>query len=95
MVPLSQLRNVLLQMGDRGQGGRLFRLESNSRIKVGIYRPVVIHFLRRCRGRQLLVLGGEEGALESNSMEWARVGIHLFGTTGYQVCAVAGVQLEL
>lgn len=40
-----------------------------------------------------LALGGKEGALEGNSMQRAGVGVHLFGPTGHQVCAVAWVQL--
>lgn len=40
-----------------------------------------------------LALGGKEGALEGNGMQRAGVGVHLFGPTGHQVCAVARVQL--
>lgn len=57
MVLVNQLRNVLLQMADRGQGGRLLRLERNC-FKVGIDQLVVICFFRR-GSRLLLVLGGE------------------------------------
>lgn len=94
VVLVNQLRNVLLQMADRGQSGRLLRLERNSWFKVGVRQLVVIRFLR-CGGRSLLVLGGEERALEGDGVERARVGVHLFGPTRHQICAVAGVQLQL
>lgn len=40
-----------------------------------------------------MALGGEEGALEGDGMQWARVGVYLFGPTGHQVCTVARIQL--
>lgn len=41
----------------------------------------------------LLTLGREEGALEGNGVQRAGVGVHLFGPTGHQVCAVARVDM--
>ena len=93
MVLTSQARDVLFQLGEGGQGGELPGLKRQNWVGVGLYWLIVLGSFRVLRGRLLLAVGGEEGALEGDGMQWARVGVNLFGPTGHQVNTVAGVQL--
>lgn len=93
MVLASQSRDVLLQLGEGSWGRGLVRLERQSWISIGILWFIWLGSFRARSGRLFLALGGEEGALEGDGMQRAGVGVHLFGPTGHQVCAVARVQL--